>query len=426
MTATATAREVAKAMRENTAPATPAPAAASPEFEMTAEDTEIHSVLAYLETVDAKHAGKADAWVAYVKKHYAYQEEWAAKNPDKEFNPEDQEHEAWYDANYPDIDEKLLDKARIDMRVDQAFNERIRPREEAQERKQLLDENLPQIAHRIAERIGSFVTMVDPEIEKILRGPDGQLDWSDASIAKVMAHDPLANEIMDEMVQTGGEVIPIGNGKTIGLGLKPLLLELEKTLLPGLGYKLNPAGNVLHARIDKYVRDAENKIAEMPSEKRTVEGRQFIPMSQYLEMRRRIFDKKVPAATKTQEFESIEAAYWTIADQPDLIKEEMVTDFAVKTKARIEKFASLSKKSPRVGTQPAPATQQTPTPAPSPSPAPAPAPAPALTARPGPVPPGMKPNAPSTAVHSDVVITAPPGGPSQKTGAQVATDSMFS
>lgn len=403
-TAIETAKEVSKIVRlPHTQPEPVRPA--EPVFEMHPQDAEDFKVIQYLEsTGDPKFRGMAEKFVDYVKKHYAYQDEWMAKNAGKQFDPDADEHSAWYEANEVSVNPDDLDRGRIDLRVEARYNQTVKPQLDAMRAKDAFEQNLPSIAHNVTANILKFTEEVNPELAKLLKSADGKPDMSEDNVKKLSDIDPIAGEIMDE---------------TVRQELEPLLLELEKTTIPGMNYRLNPAKYHSHAVIDQYRQKAEQEIIKGPADGQVVDGRKFVPLQEMQDLQSAAM-KGGTDADKEARLAEIDSKYWTLT--VDHVESAIVKSFAEKAKTRIEKADKLAKsKYARGQVDPDPSLEPSRTAAPAAAPiqpAASPAAAPGSTS--------FKPKPPSMAPQPEVVTTGQPGGGTQKKFGQEITERLFS
>lgn len=367
-TASETAKAVANAMRP--APAAPAPVIV--EFEMSPDDSEDYKVLKFLQASgDPKFKDVADKFLDYVKKHYAYQDEWAAQNPGKEFNPDEDEHKAWYELNQPDIHPKVLESGRVDMKAEELYNKRLKPELDKITADKALEKGMPVVATNVTKGIIQMVKLVDPELVKMVTDAAGNPDLSEAKVAALGEHDPIAKEVLDNAARA----------------MEPMLLELELTAVPGYNYSLNPNANAVHRRIDQFRQKYEADLVAAP-EHQIRNGKQFCTVAEM---------QSNPALSKT---------HWCLTID-DLV--DMITDhYAAGATKEIQKLNALAEKKYKARAQP------------STEPVPEPAKPTVVT----PVNSG-KPKAPSISSGAESVTTPAITRSTEKSFADTATKEMF-
>lgn len=384
-----TAREVAHALRPE--PAAPAPTA--PGFEMTEDDKSDLKVLQYLERENpAKYKGMPQRFIDYVKAHYAFIEDWQSKNPDKELDEQDPDYRAWLTANQPDVDMSELERARIDMQVEEKIEQKLAPQREQERRDKALAEAIPAIGQRINTSIVKMAEAVDPELAKHVKDANGNPNLTEEAVAKIEEADPIAKEVMDEQVTNR---------------LEPMIRELELTQVNGLGYVLNPKGNEVHRELSRFVSDKERELLKGPAEVREVNGRQFCTLADYSKRMNAIM--KLPTDERRQEeLERLDQEVWCLT--ADMIEDLLVDSCAKEARAIIQKRNAQAEK--KYGKGRAPGTTPTP--------------APAAAVPPGPMPAGYKPRPPAGGGQSELVTTGLPGRQAEKTYGESAVDVNFS
>lgn len=391
-TASVTAQAVAAEIRKTTPPSPEPAPAPQPEFEMNPEDQEIYRVLCFLENGDSKFAGKPAAFLEYLKKNYEYQDKWLADHEGKEFNPEDSEHDEWFAANPHPVDQKEIESGKIDMQVEEKFQSRIQPQLQKMEAEKAWKENAPMVATNVGKRLSSLVGQVDPELQKLFVDDKGNPVINAETIAKMEEKDPIAKDVLDRML-----------ANDVG----PMILELEKSAVPGANFKLQPDKFPVHAAIDSYRLQAEKDMAKAPVEVRVQDGREWKSIADFTKLQQEAV-RSGTKAEKAAKIGELNAKYWTLS--VDDVEELIIDDFAQRAKKEIDRQNNLAaKKYGRPGT-PAP---------PTPAPAPPPEPVPAHSNN-------GKPRPPSISTRSDVVTTGAPGQAAQKSYADTATSVMFS
>jgi hypothetical protein len=372
-----------------------------PDVELSPEDSEYLDVIRFLERKQpAKYSGAAAKFLAYVKAHYAYQDAWAAANPGKEYDMNDSDHVQWYEQNSPDLDHNVLDRAKIDMRVEKEVNDRLEPELKQKRVEAAIQRDVPKIAMKVTKRIHEFMGLVDPTLQALITDDKGNPLMTDASTKKIEEADPIAFEVCEELTRNS---------------LEPLLLELGKTMVPELEHKIDPRTNLAHRAIDVFRAEKEGQLKQMPSKDRQKNGRDWITISEYQQRENRINNSSKSDQEKNSELNDLAANYWCL-DVDDL--EGLIVDStAKKAKAIIEKRNKTASKKYGKTEANTPSEQNgRPTPA---------AAAAAVLAAPVPSTSGRKPNAPSVAAQPASGASPDSRGPGVKTYEQEATEIMF-
>lgn len=388
-TATAVGDKVAAALAKEPAQPTPATPAAP---EMTPEDVHTYQVIQKMEALGTAPKGHAEAFKAFAFKRYAYEAQWLADNPGKDFDPDD--HDEFYKAQ-PDIDEQSFEAAKIKLLVDQEvaarINAEVAPKLQAIEAEKALEAARPVIATNVGNRVVEMVKKVDPAIGNILV-VDGKINLSKDNIDRVFAADPIAAPILNRFIMEE---------------VHPMVVALEMSILPGQP-KLNPLQNPLHAEIAKHVHKFEDSIIKGPESGKVRDGRQFLTSAQYGNRVENIMNSSMPADMKTQKMQELEAGFWMVSI--DDVQTVIVADAAERARKQIDEIEGMAVK--KYG-KPA-AAPATPAPAPT-TPAPV-TPTPATTQRQRP---------PALSSSPTPVDTAPPGAAKSKTFGETATETHW-
>lgn len=371
---------IARAMTPAVRPGAPAPEAPTA-IEMIEDDAEDLKAVQYLEKTDRKYAGLTSKFTAWIALIYAYQDQWAAANAGKEFEANDAEHDAWFEANPCPVDKKTLEKAKRSMEAEEIYERRAGPEMEAikEERKrqkaeQVWQDNAAEVYLAANVKILEMVRAVDPEMAKLLTNSAGVPDLSAANAKKADDYDPIAYEVLDVSAQR----------------LWKMVVELEKTVLPGIEIKLLRTNGV-HAAIIAAQEEEEKRIQLTPAEIMK-DGKRFVPVAEWITM------------TAEQQ-----ASHWTLT--VDDMEALLVKNFAAQAKKSINHMDSTAKK--KYG-NPNPPVQERPTVQP---------PAPPVV--PQAQPQSRKVNSPSISSPSDVVPSGGNTPPARKSYGEVAAAEHF-
>lgn len=388
--AKATAEAIAPLLRP---PEAPKPV--EPSFEMSPEDQQDYDALLYLETTDPKNwAGKPAAYLAYLKALYDYQDDWMAKNPKEEFNPDDEEHKDWYAKHQPAIDPEALKDARIRMAAEDAAMKKVQPMLDEINRGKAIQEAMPKIASTLTGLIVDMVDQAAPELGALLR-KDGKPSVTQEAIAAVEAKSRIGKRILDDVVK---------------FEMEPLLLQLEMSVDPRFGVALNPSVNQVHARIDQYRAKAEADMLNAPMEVQIQDGRTFSTIEQMQQMRSAIERGAGTAGEKNRQIAGLNAKYYTLT--VDDIEALIVKDCADLAKKRIAQAREDARS--EFGSS---IPNGQPPPEPSPQLA---SPQPAFTPRPT---PSARP--PSMSSSSDMLTTPAAGDTPAKKLGEIVVEKLF-
>lgn len=344
--------------------------------ELGAEDREDYEAAVYLEKTFREHRGLGQRFVEYLMALYKYEEEWLSKNPDKEFNPDEPEHDQWFSDHPAPVDRKTLDDAKVDMRVDAKYEARVAPKMKQLDAERAWNTSRAEIFLVANRKVIEVIKIACPAIAAVLVDANGEPALTEDNAAKAEALDPVANDIINRTVAR----------------VWPIIVELEKTVLPGLDLKLNPANNAAHAEIIQFQESEEARILADPQE-RTKGGKRFVPVREWNTMNASERDN-----CRTLTVDDVEAV--------------IVREMAARAKKQIEYQDSLAAKkygkAEKPNTTPVPSGREMPT-----------------APLPGPRPAGLREPAPSLSSASEVVTTPGTAPARQKTYGEEAAAIHF-
>lgn len=402
-TASVTAQAVATEMRRSAPPAPRAEPAKPKGPDLGPEDQSDYEAMLYLERTDPKNwSGKPQQFLDYVQKLQAYAEKWVQDNPDKEFEITGEDHEQWMADNKPDLDLGAIDQAKVDIRAELKAEQKIEPlkqRLKEADAQKAFQDNFPTIVQNVNRSVLTMLDKTSPEFGKIFKDEKGNPVFNAENEAKLDDLDPIAKKVIDQLVLSR---------------LKPMLLEVEKSVIPEMNYKLNAAGNPAHAEIDRHRQELEADFMRLPEDQRQWDGKKFLTISQMNVESQAIMNGPGTKEERDARLQDFYNTHWSVS--ADQLEERIAENLAAEARQIIADLdAPAKKKYARAATPAVPSSQ--------PAPAPRPAPAPIQPATPAPRPASSRP--PSISTQSDMT-TAPErvqGG--TKTPGQVAADVMF-
>lgn len=381
-TAKAVGDQVTEAMRREE------PVLETPLETLSPEDEEAYAIILKMEELRTAAAGTAEAFKKFALARYAYQDKWEQANPGRTFDANDSEHEEFYKAQ-PQIDDDKYEEAKIALRVDRTVEERVNKALAPIREQAVMNESKVLLANAVQDRIVEMLKAVSPEVTAIAV-VNGRLDLSADNVAKITDADPIAASVLEPMLLNE---------------LRPLIVEIEKTTIPGLNYRLDPTRNQVHAAIADYVGKLEQKLAKS---KETRGGKKFISIANYNERMAAIEAVKSPAAKKAKA-EALDREFFYVG--PDDIETFIVESLSERAKAQIHQMDAIAaKKYKKNGSPPAPKQDAQPTVATPPQP-----PTPSVPARP-----------PSMGSQTDAVDAKPNNQTAAKNWGETAVKTHFS
>jgi hypothetical protein len=154
------AAETAKAMRDTPQPAKEQPAAKpelNPDDEVPAARRRDLDAVKYLDANNPRYKGKLDAYRKFAKEEDSYISKWERDNPGRRFDPEDSEHEAWYDKHEPEIDPEDISEARIELTAERKAKSLVE-KETGETRKEIERIRLERDVERAEALVPTFAT----------------------------------------------------------------------------------------------------------------------------------------------------------------------------------------------------------------------------------------------------------------------------
>jgi hypothetical protein len=376
------------------------PTALKPDLEMAEEDAESFDCALYLAREFPEFSKLPEQELAWIKLAYAYQDKWVADHPGEQFDIQSADHKAFFDANPRPVTDELILRSKIRKEA-RALHEKetapLKKEAEAAKKERLIRQFWPAISSNQDRAVVLLVEASRPELASLIRSGTAESwapDLSEAALARLDEADPIARSIYE----------------TYGGMLRNIVQELELTLIPDLGYKLD-LELPLHKVIDGYRRRAEEALAQAPAEARVFDdGRQFI--STDAKKARLAEIKKLPVAEQGHALTIFTGSYRTLTAEE--LEEYIANELGADAKIEIDRTDAISRR--KYGGNQAP-----PTPPPiTVVPPPAPAPAPAHAANPGYRPP------PAAMSSSAETVTQPkPPGEGAKTKGASAADFHF-
>ena len=346
-TAKAVGDQVTEAMRREE------PTLETPTEPLSPEDQEAYQIILKMEELGTTKPGTAEAFKAFALARYAYQDNWEKANPAGTFDANDSEHEEFYKGQ-PQIDDEKYEEAKLALRVDRTVEERVNKALAPIREKAVMEESKVLLATAVQDRIVQMIKAVSPDLTAVAV-VNGRLDLSPDNIAKITDSDPIAASVLEPMLLEE---------------LRPLVIEIEKTTIPRLNYRLDPSRNRVHADIADYVGKLEQKLSKS---KETRGGKRFITIADYNARLSEIQAMKSPAAAK-KAADALDREHYYVG--PDDIETFIVETLSERASKQIQQIDSIAARKYKKDAKPAaPKTDAQPSNTPAPIPAPATVPA---------------------------------------------------
>lgn len=296
-------KEVGKAVREATKPEERG-AEAPPEQAQPDEAKTIR----YLERMEQanpeKYKGIASKYSTGLKQSAEYQAKWEKENPGEKFDKADPQHDAFFEKNAVDWDDKDYIEAVADLKADER-TQKIRDEFAAKDRAARLE---PEVRKASAETTRSLLEDVGGKDAASAINPDGSID-------------PEKWKAFAEAEPTKAEVL-----QRAALASRSITAEVEN-LFNGT-VKFDPS-NKLHSDISNFALAAERSMLSQSEAARTQDGKVFV-------------DAKTYSGMSARE----RAQHWTFTarDLRFLAAQDIKADAEKEIAAREEQFSQWAKR----------------------------------------------------------------------------------
>ncbi len=319
-------------------------------FALPPREKRMLEVFKAMEEGDPKLKGLADEQVAFWKKASKYAEAWSKENPGKVFNPEDDEHSAFYEAE-PGYDKDAYDDTRISLiaedRARKIADERIGKTNKDVEQMRVqgrIREEQPQV---IASAQSAKVAMIKaalPDLVAAVLGEGEEFDLNDATVDKLEAEDPLAFRVIAETAdELGWQVAELERLSRYPGAYREdqnMAVELASTAkldakgrpIPGTARKFKP-----HAELVAFAENLEQQIAADPDSE--VDGRTFISQAQWNEKVQKIVGSQATEPAKRAQVKALADRHWRLSAEQ--IKQGLVAEYAARSQGRIAELTHL-------------------------------------------------------------------------------------
>lgn len=313
-----------------------------PELELDSEDNETLDAIRHLEASKALAAGTADRTIEFWKKEAAYMDAWNKANPGKEFNPNDEENQAWYSKHEPVVNEKALAKAKRDLLqmetariAKEEARKEFQPEIEKMKFERNLEKRLPEIDQAADQAVIDLVIAASPELGKLLE-KNGKKVLDSETQEKIEAEDSVAYQIISEESEE----------------LRVLSTQLDLLTSFPQHYQFNPNMKVQldsgrkiypHRELVEYIATLETNIAKLPKDESERDGKAFIPQPAMIDRETAIQNSKTMSPEqKKAAFRDLHARTWTVT--PDDIRRGLIADIGEKAASRIAKSNAAHEK----------------------------------------------------------------------------------
>lgn len=252
--ATTAAKTVAQAF-EHLKPTRETPSAdpnADAEALLTNEEKDDYAVIKHMAATNEAYKDLPGQYLGQMRKIVDYQRKWEAANPGETFDPNNEEHNDFYDRVAPRYSQRDFEDAKIDMAVERRLAKvqgKSDQKAEKLEAEMAMKDAVPLINQSQVTAIRDVLTAVNPELDKLLKekGPDAVVE---------------ADEVAADIVRAA-----MGN-------LTPFIEAARHIDEPSRRIKINEK-NPQHVEYIEYLMAQEQAIANGPASGRIKDGKRF-------------------------------------------------------------------------------------------------------------------------------------------------------
>ena len=247
-----------------------------------------------------KYKGISKKFAEFVDSSKQYQQDWMAKNPDEDFDPESEEHAAFYERYEPKYTQKDFKKAekRVDMadvlgEVEQKYQNKI---EELEDKLSRRTESQPKARETAETAIKEMVAQVSPEMEKVI---------DEKGLEEAEKTDPLVFDKISQAAET----------------ISTMVYEIEQNKSRSGTFTPN-SRNETHKYVSDFIKGREQYVKSLPASSQTWNGKSFATNSEF---------NRMSNADKER--------HWTI--DSTLLKNELVKEISQNVNAEIEQSRKM-------------------------------------------------------------------------------------
>lgn len=226
-----------------------------PEDNLSTAERKQFVVYKELEELDpSRYKGVSEKYIKSLSEISDYVKTWSKDNPGTRFDPEDKEHNAFFERVEPEVDEDDWVDAKANIRARDIAARAIAPvneRMQQMERDRARTALEPVLQSKQIEATHLLLEHFDPAVAEAIRKPDG--------LKELTSKDPITVAVLTAVTDAVGM----------------LAAEVVRLHDPMGGVEYN-ASNPAHKEIADFIVGQEKRIASLPTEDRERDGRQFM------------------------------------------------------------------------------------------------------------------------------------------------------
>lgn len=234
-----------------------------PEDKLSADERKQFVVYKELEQIDpTRYKGVTDKYLKSLDEISDYVKTWSKDNPGVKFDPDDDQHNTFFQRVEPAVDEDDWVDAKASIRARDIAARAVAPvneRMQQMERDRAKTALEPFVQQKQLEAVHHLVEHFDPEVAAAIRKQDG--------IKELGEKDPITASILTSTAETLG---------TIAAEVVRLHDEVG-----GVPYS---ATNAVHREIADFILGQEHRISSLPPHEKERDGKMFIGRQQYQQL----------------------------------------------------------------------------------------------------------------------------------------------
>lgn len=277
---------------------------------------------------DKRYAELPTAVKAYWKKESEYQAKWEKDNPGEEFNPDADDHIAFYKKHTPSYDESDFESARetvIEERIKAEVTRESKERETKTESRQALQRHEAELPKITDSGVAEFASLAHDEFGTLIG--EGKRITPEME-TKMEEADPLAKQILVEE----------GEPLSIMLAEHSKLTQFLDAYPPNYNaaVRLQNSDRVIypHAELVSFMMELEQKLVARPPDETMRDGKRLVSNAQFTtEVNTINGDRSLSDGERKRRLQALGASYYALNDED--FRAGLIGAAAAKAKKRI-------------------------------------------------------------------------------------------
>ncbi len=236
------------------------PAPKPPEDALTPAERKQFNIYQELEAWKPEaYKGVTEKYLGSLKEIQDYVKTWAKENPGVQFDPNDEQHNEFFERIEPPVDEDDWDDAKANIRAREISSQAVKPlndKLQAMEQERARNMMEPVLQQKALQGVHMLLNEFDPELAVEIGKPEG--------VKELQEKDPITAGILNHVA---------------GI-VSSLVAEIVRLHDPNAGIPFN-ANNPAHKEIADFILSQEARIAKLPREDQMRDGKRFMGRFDY-------------------------------------------------------------------------------------------------------------------------------------------------